>query len=114
LAKRAEDAGNSGLRESFDVVIVRAVATLPWLAEWCLPLAKVKTGKVLAMKGARAGDELAAAIETIKRLGGGAAVIHPIDLPGTEHHVIIEIPKVARTDRRYPRPATIAKGRPIF
>jgi hypothetical protein len=54
-----------------------------------------------------------AAALAIKLLGGGPAVVHPVDLPGTEHHVIVEIPKTGRTDRRYPRPATAAKGRPL-
>src|SRR3954464_14239442 len=37
---RAEDAGAKGspMRETFDVVAARAVATMNWLAEWCLPL----------------------------------------------------------------------------
>src|SRR5687767_14107401 len=39
---RAEDVGHSNSRETFDVAVARAVATLDWLAEWCLPL--VKTG----------------------------------------------------------------------
>ena len=102
--QRAEDVGRSlDHRERYDVVTARAVATLPWLAEWCLPLAKPKTGKVLAMKGAK----------TIKLLGGAPPVVHPVDLPGTEHHVIVEIPKPGRTDSRYPRAATVAKGKPL-
>ena len=46
---RAEDAGQSSKRETFDVATARAVATLDWLAEWCLPLVKVG-GKVLAQE----------------------------------------------------------------
>jgi hypothetical protein len=37
-----------------------------------------------------------------------------VDLPGTEHRVIVEIPKVERTDRRLPRPPTQAKGKPLL
>ena len=112
--QRAEDVGlSSQYRERHDVVVARAVATLVWLAEWCLPLARPKSGKVLAMKGAKAAEEMPAAAKAIKLLGGGPAVVHPVDLPGTEHHVIVGIPKTGRTDRRYPRPATAAKGRPL-
>jgi 16S rRNA (guanine527-N7)-methyltransferase len=112
--QRAEDVGQSPqYRERYDVVVARAVATLVWLAEWCLPLAKPKSGKVLAMKGAKAAEEMPAAARAIKLLGGGPAVVHPVDLPGTEHHVIVEIPKTGRTDPRHPRPATAAKGKPL-
>jgi 16S rRNA (guanine527-N7)-methyltransferase len=111
---RAEDAGQSApFRESFDVVTARAVATLDWLAEWCLPLARPKTGKVLAMKGARAAEELPAAAKAIKLLNGGDPVVHPVDLPGTDHRVIVEIPKRGRTDPKFPRSATVAKGKPL-
>jgi 16S rRNA (guanine527-N7)-methyltransferase len=109
---RAEDVGLSNSRETFAVATARAVATLDWLAEWCLPLVR-KGGKVLAMKGARAAEELPAAAKAIKLLGGGEPLVHKVDLPGTEHHVIIEIPKIAKSDKRYPRPATEAKGKPI-
>jgi 16S rRNA (guanine527-N7)-methyltransferase len=111
---RAEDAGQSpALRETFDVATARAVATLDWLAEWCLPLVKPKTGKVLAMKGARAPEELPAAAKAIKLLNGGEPVVHPVELPGSEHRVIVEIPKRGKTDPRYPRNPTVAKGKAL-
>jgi 16S rRNA (guanine527-N7)-methyltransferase len=110
---RAEDAAQSPkFRETFDVACARAVATLDWLAEWCLPLVR-KGGKVLAMKGARAAEEIPAAARAIKLLNGGEPIVHRVDLPGTEHRVIVEIPKRGRTDARYPRPATSAKGKPL-
>jgi len=109
---RAEDVGHSNNRETFDVALARAVATLSWLAEWCLPLVK-KGGKMLAMKGPKVADELPEAKRTITVAGGGEAVVHPVDLPGTEHRVIVEISKIARADKRLPRPATQAKGKPL-
>src|SRR5688572_8478058 len=109
---RAEDVGHSNSRETFDVAVARAVATLDWLAEWCLPLVK-KGGKLLAMKGARAAEEVPAAAKAVKMLGGGPAVVHPVELPGSEHRVIVEVPKVTRTDKRLPRAATQAKGKPL-
>jgi 16S rRNA (guanine527-N7)-methyltransferase len=83
-----------------------------WLAEWCLPLVK-KGGKVLAMKGEKAAEDLAAAKKTIRILGGGNTVVHPVILPGSDHRVIVEIPKIAITDKRFPRSASAAKGKPL-
>ncbi len=109
---RAEDVGRSNSRETFDVAVARAVATTDWLAEWCLPLVR-KGGAVLLMKGSKLSQELPAAARVIKLLGGGEPVIHRVDLPGTDHRVIVEIPKLGKTDARYPRPATAAKGKPL-
>jgi 16S rRNA (guanine527-N7)-methyltransferase len=116
--ERAEDAGHvkapEGIRgrEQFDVALARAVATMVWLAEWCLPLVK-KGGKVLAMKGPKVADELAPAAKAMRLLGGGPPVLHAVTLPGADNHLIVEIPKIGRTDSRYPRAATQAKGKPI-
>ena len=110
--ERAEDLGRGPVRESCDVVTARAVATLNWLAEWCLPLVK-KGGRMLAMKGAKHAEELPAAAKPILWLNGGPPVVHPVDLPGTEHHVIIEIRKLGKTDPKYPRSSTGAKGKPL-
>lgn len=109
---RAEDVGRSNSRETFDVAVARAVATLDWLAEWCLPLVKTG-GKLLAMKGLRVREELPAAQKTIRLLGGEEPLVHPVELPGSEHRVIVEVRKIAPTHDRYPRPATQAKGKPL-
>ncbi len=111
-AVRAEDAGRGAMRESFDVAAARAVATLDWLAEWLLPLV-AKGGVVLAMKGPRVRQELPSAKPVFRALGGGEAEVLPAELPGNENHVVVRVPKVAATDPRYPRNATIARGRAL-
>lgn len=111
-ARRAEDAGRGQSRESFDVAVARAVGTMVWLAEWMLPLVG-KGGRILAMKGKKAQDELAGLGRAIRVLGGGPATIQPADFPGAEHHVIVRIDKIARCDVRYPRAAPAAKGKPM-
>lgn len=112
IPERAETAARSELRESRDVAVARAVGAMDFLVEWCLPLVK-KGGVMLAMKGARIVDELPAASKAINMLGGGNTTVHPVDLPGTEHRVIVEIRKLGRTDVRYPRDPTVAKGKPL-
>jgi 16S rRNA (guanine527-N7)-methyltransferase len=112
LDERVEDVGRGELRETFDVAIARAVGSMVWLAEWCLPLVK-KGGKVLAMKGEKVAEDLAGTAKTIRILGGGKAVVHPVSLPGSDHRVIVEIAKIAVTDKRFPRPATAAKGKAL-
>lgn len=112
FASRAEDLAHSPRRESFDVVIARALAMMNVLAEWCLPLVR-KGGKLLAMKGAKVVEELPAAEKAIRILNGAPAVVHPAHLPGAENHVIVEVVKVGRTDRRYPRSPAQLKAKPL-
>jgi 16S rRNA (guanine527-N7)-methyltransferase len=112
-AERAEDVGLGFARETFDVVTARAVGEMVFLVEWCLPLVK-KGGKLLALKGPRLAEELPAAAKAIRTLGGGDAVVHPVaGLPEITGHVIVEVAKLAKTARFYPRPATVAKGKPL-
>ncbi len=113
LDVRVEDLGRGKSREIFDVAVVRAVAQMVWLVEWGLPLLKTG-GKLLAMKGQKVSDELSAAAKAAKLLGGGEPIVHPVVLSGVDHHVIVEIPKQRKTDARFPRPATAAKGKPLF
>jgi 16S rRNA (guanine527-N7)-methyltransferase len=112
VERRAEDAAHGPLRQSFDVAVARALASLPVLLEWCLPLVR-KGGKVLAMKGPKIQEELPAAQNAISVLGGGAAVVHPVALPHVEHHVIVEIDKIADTPAKYPRPTAQTKSKPL-
>jgi 16S rRNA (guanine527-N7)-methyltransferase len=112
IATRAEDVGRAELRETFDVAIARAVGTMVWVAEYCLPLVRVR-GRILAMKGQKVHDELVSAKKAILLLGGGEPTVHLADLPGFEGHVIVEICKNRPTPEQFPRLPSRAKGRPL-
>lgn len=65
----AADNAADSLPDSFaDVVTARAVAPMDRLARWCLPLVR-PGGLLLALKGARAADELAAVAGDLPGLG---------------------------------------------
>lgn len=68
---RAEDLPDSCI---FGVVAARAVAPLERLARWCLPLV-APGGELIALKGASAAAELAAARPTLARLGATTAAV---------------------------------------
>jgi 16S rRNA (guanine527-N7)-methyltransferase len=70
-------------RAAFDVVTARAVAALDRLARWALPLC-APGGVVLALKGASAAEELAAAARTLDRLGAGARSVEAFGLGQVE------------------------------
>ncbi|MFC6019127.1 16S rRNA (guanine(527)-N(7))-methyltransferase RsmG [Plantactinospora solaniradicis] len=57
-----------------DIVTARAVAPLDRLAGWCLPLT-APGGRLLALKGATAADEVANAATAVRRLGGSQPVV---------------------------------------
>lgn len=81
-------------RTPADVVTARAVAPLDRLAGWCLPLAALG-GRLLALKGASAADEVAAHREAVGRLGGAAPVVRRcgvglIDPPTTVVEILRE------------------------
>jgi len=70
VSGRAEDRTLAQQLGTFDIVVSRAVARLNVLCELCLPYLSVG-GVLLAMKGAKAQEELAEAKRTIQILGGG-------------------------------------------
>jgi 16S rRNA (guanine527-N7)-methyltransferase len=90
--------------EGADVVTARAVAPLARLAGWCLPLLR-PGGRMLAIKGAAAVDEVERDAAAVRRLGGGVPRIERcgsgiIDPPSTVVVVEREIRAPARTTRR--------------
>ena len=111
---RAEDAGKDpALREKFDVAVARAVAALPVLAEYCLPLVRVG-GVFYAMKGSRYQEEVDAAHHAVEVLGGKITEVRPVQLPGlTDQRAIITIEKVRPTPKQYPRKAGTAVKKPL-
>lgn len=107
---RVEDVGRTGRRATFDVATARAVAVLPWLIEWGLPLLK-KGGVLLAMKGERAAGEIAVSDRAYKRLNASEPAVEPIELPGTDKHVIVRVTKLGATHESYPRLPSLTKGK---
>lgn len=112
VCARAEDAARGNMRESFDVVCARAVAAMSALCEYCLPLAKVG-GLFLAYKG-DAEQELEAAQNAIKILGGKLEKVDRFFLHGTGHkRTLILIRKERPTDKKYPRGQGKEKKNPL-
>ena len=88
-------------REQYDIATSRAVARLNILLELTAPYVKVG-GKVLAMKGTAAHEELEEAKNAIKKLGLQLEAVKEFPVDGTAHTVIV-LKKVAPTPAQYPR-----------
>ena len=101
-AFHGEEAARKAWREQFDLASARAVAALPMLAEYCLPLVKVG-GNFLAMKGSSGEEELAAARGAIKKLGGEYKETRTLHLPGGDTRTLILCKKISQTPTAYPR-----------
>ena len=110
LTARAEEAVTNR-REQYDIATSRAVARLNILLELTAPYVKVG-GKVLAMKGAAAQEELAEAKNAIVRLGLKLEKVLEFPVDGASHSVIV-LKKVAPTPAQYPRRYAKIKQNPL-
>ena len=111
---RAEDVGCSPEhRERYDWAVARAVANLPVLSEYLLPLVRIG-GRALAMKGESGPAEAQSAEKAMKMLGGKLKQVIPVNLPGiADERYLILIEKSAATPPRYPRKAGMPMKRPL-
>lgn len=100
--ERAEEAARKRWRETFDTAVARAVADLPVLAEYCLPLVNVG-GVFVAMKGSSAQDEAARGAGAVKKLGGEVAGTRAFTLPDSSARELIFCTKISHTPPAYPR-----------
>jgi 16S rRNA (guanine527-N7)-methyltransferase len=114
LTERAEIVGAKHKhRARYDWALARAVAALPVLAEYLLPLVKIG-GRMLAMKGESGPAEAHAADRAIHLLGGHLHQLIPVHLPGVEEdRYLVVIDKVAATPDKYPRRVGIPSKRPL-
>ncbi len=110
---RAEDAGRDpSLRGSFDAVIARAVAPLPVLCEYCLPL--VRTGGFFAAMKSDIREEREAAAHAIAVLGGTEEALHEYSLPGSDlYRTLLIVRKTGATPAGYPRKAGKPEKEPL-
>ena len=109
---RAEDFGRDPeYRESFDYVTARAVASMPVLLEYCLPLLKNK-GQFVAMKAANADQENFDS--ALKILGGSLLKTDKFILPGTDlQRCIFVVEKKGKMSPKYPRKAGMPTRKPL-
>lgn len=111
---RAEDVGQvSKHRERYDWATARAVANLPILVEYLLPLVHIGGG-VLAQKGESGPAETHASERAIRLLGGRLRQLVKINLPGVaEDRYLVVIDKIATSPSNYPRRVGIPTKKPL-
>ena len=100
-------------KESYDIAIARAVASLNVLLELCLPLVKVD-GYFIAMKGAKGFEEIEEAKNALKELDSEIVEIMEVNLPESgEKRILILIQKKKKTKSRYPREYKDISNKPL-
>lgn len=111
---RAEEIGRDRQhRERYDWAVARAVAEMPVLAEYLLPLLK-RGGYMAAQKGKDAPAETYAATPAIQKLGGELDRISEVELPGiAEPRYLVVLKKVAATPPQFPRRPGLPTKEPL-
>ena len=109
---RAEEAARQAEhRECYDIAVSRAVARMPVLLAYTLPLVRVG-GTLLALKGRAYAEEAAEGAATANILGGGRIHARPVHLPGLDDvRAILAVHKERPTPNAYPRRQVKGKGR---
>jgi 16S rRNA (guanine527-N7)-methyltransferase len=114
VTARAEDVGQMPAhREAYDWAVARAVANLPVLVEYLLPLVQVG-GAMLAQKGQSGPAEIHKTEKALKILGGRTRQLLPVTLPGVaDERFLVVVDKVAATPSQYPRKPGIPAKKPL-
>lgn len=114
LARRAEEVGQlPDHREAYDWAVARALAPMPVLAEYMLPVVKLG-GRMLAQKGKDAKLETQQAATAFQALGGEVGEILPVPIPHLEEERwLVTVTKTAPTPTNYPRRVGIPSKRPL-
>ena len=112
-ARAEELAKNKKHREQYDYAVSRAVANIATLSEYDLPFVRIG-GKMIAYKSEKAEEELAAAGNAFRLLGGELEQKEKFTLPGTDYErCLIVITKKKNTPGRYPRKAGTPSREPL-
>lgn len=114
LTLRAEEVGRlPNHRAQYDWALARAVASLPILSEYLVPLLKIG-GQMLAQKGESAHAEAQASENALNLLGAQLHKIEKITLPGVvDERFLVVIKKTAATPALYPRTVGIPSKKPL-
>ena len=112
-ARAEELAKEKGMRESFDLCVSRAVASLPVLSEYCVPFVR-KGGYFLPYKAAEIADEAKSGEKALHILGARLDDVIEYTLPGTDYgRSLLIIYKEGTTAGKYPRKAGLPSKEPL-
>jgi 16S rRNA (guanine527-N7)-methyltransferase len=110
---RAEDYGRSTGRDTQDVVVSRAVASLPVVAEYSIPLLRLG-GRMVAMRGHVSDQERIQASKALGILGAGALDLVRLEpFEGASNRWVCVATKIQRTPDDYPRRSGLPAKRPL-
>jgi 16S rRNA (guanine527-N7)-methyltransferase len=113
VTRRAEDIGHlSEYRETFDLVVCRAVSQLATVAEITLPFCRIGGLAVIPKKDGIEG-ELSQANAAIGILGGKFKTVQQVTIRGLEQHLLVVLEKTSMTPPAYPRRPGIPAKRPL-
>lgn len=110
---RVEDYGSLSGREIYDVAVSRALAALPVVAEYSVPLLR-PDGAMVAMKGSISDQERIQGLEALGILGAqGFDAIRLYPFPGAKNRWVYVAKKSRHTPAGYPRRPGIPAKRPL-
>lgn len=100
-------------RQQFDLVVSRAVASLPTVVELALPFCQIG-GKFVAQKKGEISREIDRAGKAINVLGGKLNQVRSIEFEElSDERCLVIIDKICPTPEEYPRRPGMPKRRPI-
>ena len=113
LTQRAEDIAHlTDHRESFDLVVCRAVSQLATVAELTLPFCRIGGLAVIPKKDG-VEHELSEAKGAMDILGGKLKTVQQVTIGGLEQHLLVVLEKTSMTPPTYPRRPGIPTKRPL-
>jgi len=114
VAERAETAAhNIKHRESYDIVLSRAVAALPALTELMLPFCNIGGVCIVPKKG-DIGEEIKQAEKAISVMGGKLRGVKAVELKELDdNRWLVILDKISLTPANYPRRPGMPEKRPI-
>lgn len=98
-------------RNKFDVVVARAVASLPTLIEYSLPFLKIN-GILLAYKSNNAEFEIQNSKNSLKMVGGKIQEVYNYNIEENNRCIVV-VKKVKPTNSLFPRKKNLPKLKPL-
>ncbi|MDE7191328.1 MAG: 16S rRNA (guanine(527)-N(7))-methyltransferase RsmG [Clostridia bacterium] len=112
IHSRVEDFAKNNF-QSFDACVARAVASMPTLVEYTLPLIK-KGGILLAYKGINYQEELEQCSKILDIVKGKIQDVKQYDLTDEEKRYVLIIQKIGDCPKKYPRIGNKPRLQPIL